>query len=95
MYYYFLITAFAIFCLGLLGVLTCPRVLNKLINFIVAFNAINLLLISADYFMIDGAGKIFVFLIISFLSVFTVTFLSFIVFVRHSSDDLDSGILQE
>ncbi|MFP4686503.1 MAG: hypothetical protein ACLFN5_00165 [bacterium] len=87
MYYYFIMTPVVLLGIGLLGLIICQNLIIKLINIIVVFNALNLFLVSANYFMDGELGKIFVFLLFSYLTVISAASLGVFVFIAKSSGD--------
>jgi NADH-quinone oxidoreductase subunit K len=92
--YYFYLSA-ALFCIGVLGVLTRKNAIIIFMSIELMLNSVNLLLVALSTFKNDPAGQVFVFFIMAVAAAEVAVGLAIIVMIYRNIKSIDIDLLNK
>jgi NADH-quinone oxidoreductase subunit K len=85
----------ALFCIGIIGVLTRRNAIIIFMSVELMLNAVNLLLVAFSSYKADPAGQIFVFFIMAVAAAEVAVGLAIIVMIYRNIQTIDVGLLNK
>lgn len=92
---HYIILSSALFCIGILGVLTRRNAIIVFMAIELMLNAVNLLLAAFSSYYSDPAGQIFVFFIMAVAAAEVAVGLAIIVMIYRNIQSIDIGVLNK
>ena len=92
---YYLFLSFALFCIGVMGVLMRRNAIIILMCIELMLNAVNLLLIAFSTYKSDPVGQVFVFFIMAVAAAEVAVGLAIIVMIYRNTRTIDIGFLNK
>ena len=92
-FYYYL--SAALFCIGVLGVLTRRNAIIIFMSVELMLNSVNLLLVAVSTFKNDPAGQVFVFFIMAVAAAEVAVGLAIIVMIYRNTKSIDIDLLNK
>ena len=92
--FYFYLSA-ALFCIGVLGVLTRRNAIIIFMSVELMLNSVNLLLVALSTFKNDPAGQVFVFFIMAVAAAEVAVGLAIIVMIYRNTKSIDIDLLNK
>jgi NADH-quinone oxidoreductase subunit K len=92
---HYILFSSALFCIGILGVLTRRNAIIVFMAIELMLNAVNLLLAAFSSYYADPAGQIFVFFIMAVAAAEVAVGLAIIVMIYRNIQSIDIGVLNK
>lgn len=92
---HYVLLSSALFCIGVLGVLTRRNAIIVFMSIELMLNAVNLLLAAFSSYFSDAAGQIFVFFIMAVAAAEVAVGLAIIVMIYRNIQTIDIGLLNK
>ncbi|TAE13220.1 MAG: NADH-quinone oxidoreductase subunit NuoK [Bacteroidetes bacterium] len=90
---YYIFFASALFCIGVVGVLTRRNALIVFMSVEIMLNAVNMLFIAFSSYKSDTSGQVFVFFIMAVAAAEVAVGLAIIVMIYRNLRSVDTGVL--
>ena len=92
---YYIFFASALFCIGIVGVLTRRNALIVFMSIEIMLNAVNMLFVAFSSYKSDASGQVFVFFIMAVAAAEVAVGLAIIVMIYRNLRSVDTGVLKE